>query len=186
MSGDPETTDSEHVEPENVVADVAADVASRTGEDASPDVATLSEPTSETDDALAITYRVMTVESVLFELGDPSPEVHLMEAEAPYRSLSVPIALSDAQALHQALYSVAGRRPGTHELTTTMLARLRSDVVAARIVRFESGIFYAELEVMTPQGREVFDCRTSDALILALRQRVPAPVLCNEEILSND
>ncbi len=26
---------------------------------------------------------------------------------------------------------------------------------------------------MTPRGREVFDCRTSDALTLALRQRVP-------------
>jgi bifunctional DNase/RNase len=29
----------------------------------------------------------------------------------------------------------------------------------------------------------VFDCRTSDALILALRQKVQAPVLCAEEVL---
>jgi bifunctional DNase/RNase len=182
VSGDPETTESDHVEPD----DVTAQTSSSAGDGASPDSGADGDATAEPDDALAVTYRVMTVESVLYELGDPSPEVHLMEAEAPYRSLSVPIALSDAQALHQALYSVAGRRPGTHELTTTMLARLRTDVVAARIVRVESGIFYAELEVMTPQGREVFDCRTSDALILAMRQRVPAPVLCNEEILSSD
>jgi bifunctional DNase/RNase len=132
----------------------------------------------------ATVFRVMSVESVLYELGDASPEVHLMESEAPYRSLSIPLGLSDAQALHHALYGVAGRRPSTHELATTMLARLRADVIAARIVRVLDGVFYAELDVMTPHGREVFDCRTSDALNLALRQRVPAPVLCNEEILT--
>jgi len=37
---------------------------------------------------------------------------------------------------------------------------------------------------MTPRGREVFDCRTSDALILAMRQGVAAPVLCAEEVIS--
>ena len=146
---------------------------------------TALEPAEATEEPVA-TFRVMSVESVIFELGDASPEVHLMETEAPYRSLSIPLALSDAQALYQALYHVAGRRPGTHELATSMLSRLRTDVVAARIVRFEAGVFYAELEVMTPQGREVFDCRTSDALNLALRQRVPAPVLCEESILSSD
>jgi bifunctional DNase/RNase len=36
---------------------------------------------------------------------------------------------------------------------------------------------------MTPRGREGFDARPSDALILALRQVVNAPILCNEEVL---
>ena len=36
---------------------------------------------------------------------------------------------------------------------------------------------------MTPKGHEVFDCRTSDALILAVRQKVRAPVLCAEAVL---
>jgi len=36
---------------------------------------------------------------------------------------------------------------------------------------------------MTPRGREIFDCRTSDALILATRQGVRAPVLCAESVL---
>jgi len=132
-----------------------------------------------------VAYRVMTVESVTFELGDASPQVNLMEAEMPYRYLSVPIALPEAQALHNALVGVQGRRPGTHELTSEMLARLRSDIIAARIVRCEGGVFFAELDVMTPRGRERFDCRTSDALILAVRQNVPAPVLCAEEVLAN-
>ncbi len=164
-------------------ADAESPETPTTGASAPPEEA-LSDETHETESAA--TFRVMSVESVLFELGDASPEVHLMEAEAPYRSLSIPLALSDAQSLFQALYQIPGRRPGTHELATTMLSRLRTDVVAARIVRLEAGVFYAELDVMTPQGREVFDCRTSDALNLALRQRVPAPVLCEESILSRE
>jgi uncharacterized protein len=133
-----------------------------------------------------IVYKVMSIESVLFDLGETSPQVHLMEADLPYRYLSIPIALAEAQALHNAMNGIVGRRPGTHELLAEMLTRLRADVISARIVRFDAGVFYAELDLMTPRGREVFDCRTSDALIISQRQRVPAPVLCNEEILSSE
>ena len=130
-------------------------------------------------------FRVMDAVSVTFDLGDPSPHVHLMESESPYRNLSIPIALAEAVALHQAMERVAGRRPGTHELTSQILARLQGDVVAARIVRFESGVYYAELDLMSPRGREILDCRTSDAIILALRQRVPSPILCAEDVLAD-
>jgi len=129
-------------------------------------------------------FRVMNVESVLYDLTDSSPLVHLTEAESPFRYLAVPIALPEAIALNNALSNIDGRRPSTHELFSDALARLQCDVIAARIVRHEHGVFYAELDVMTPRGREVFDCRTSDALILAMRQGVAAPVLCAEEVIS--
>jgi bifunctional DNase/RNase len=129
-------------------------------------------------------FRVMNVESVLYDLNDASPLVHLMEEESPFRYLAIPLAVSDAIALQHAHSGVEGRRPSTSELMTTILTRLQAEVIAARIVRYDAGIFYAELDLMTPRGREVFDCRTSDALTLALRQRVPAPILCAEEVLS--
>jgi uncharacterized protein len=129
-------------------------------------------------------FRVMTVESVLYDLSDASPLVHLMESESPFRYLAIPLGVPDAIALQNAHRSIEGRRPSTSELMTTILTRLQAEVIAARIVRYEGGIFYAELDLMTPRGREVFDCRTSDALILALRQRVPAPILCAEEVLA--
>lgn len=128
-------------------------------------------------------FRVMSAETVTFDLADPSPLVHLMETEPPYRSLSIPIALPEAQALEMALAGRSGRRPGTHELASTLLKRLRADVVAARIVRVEGGVYFAELDVMGPAGHEVVDCRTSDAIILALRQSVAAPILCAAEVL---
>jgi bifunctional DNase/RNase len=129
------------------------------------------------------TYRVMTVESVTFNLGDASPQVHLMESEPPYRHLSVPIALPEAQALHAAMNHLTGRRPSTHELASAFFRQFQADIIAVRIARYEAGVFYAVLDVMTPRGREGFDARPSDALILALRQVVNAPILCNEEVL---
>ena len=129
-------------------------------------------------------FRVMNVETVTFDLADPSPLVHLMEAEAPYRYLAIPLALNDAVAMHQAVSAVDGRRPGTHELLADILRRVQVDVIAARIVRLDGGIFYAQLDLMTPRGPELFDCRTSDAITVALRQNVPAPVLCAEEVLA--
>ena len=132
-----------------------------------------------------VSFRVMNVESVLFDLVDPSPLVHLMEVEEPYRYLTIPIALPEAVALNNAIADVEGRRPATHELFSALLSRLQCDVIAVRIVRGEAGVYYAELDVMSPRGREVFDCRPSDGLILALRQSVPAPVLCAEDVLQS-
>jgi len=156
-----------------------------------PDAATESTATIEasasvgpTGDPDAPVFRVMNVESVLFDLSDPSPMIHMVEAEVPFRYLPIPIALAEAQALHNALLGVEGRRPTTHELLSAMLARLNCDVIAVRIVRYEGGVFYAELDVMSPRGRETFDARPSDAIIVATRQRVAAPVLCAEAVFA--
>jgi len=132
-----------------------------------------------------VTFRVMHLESVLYDLTDASPMIHLLEAESPFRYLVVPVALADAVALQNAHGAIEGRRPSTHELMTTILTRIQGEVIAARIVRYEGGVFYAELDLMTPRGREVFDCRTSDALSMALRQSVPAPILCAEDVLQS-
>ena len=158
--------------------------------DVSPDVVTASDPDtlSEGDvEAVAVTeapvFRVMNVESVTFSLGDASPSVHLMETEIPFRHLSVPIALPEAQALHAAMNSLTGRRPGTHELVSAMLRQFQADIISVHITRYEEGVFYAQIDVMTPRGAQSFDARPSDAFILALRQAVNAPILCAEEVL---
>jgi bifunctional DNase/RNase len=130
-----------------------------------------------------VPFRVMHFESVLYDLTDPSPMIYLLEAESPFRYLVVPVALADAVTLQAAHSAIEGRRPSTHELMTSILTRLQAEVIAARIVRYEGGVFYSELDLMTPKGREVFDCRTSDALSLALRQKSNAPILCSEEVL---
>jgi bifunctional DNase/RNase len=137
----------------------------------------------EAVDPDTLTFNVMSIESVLFDLSDSSPLVHLIEEGTPYRYLAIPIALAEAIALHNALDKIDGRRPGTHEVMAEVLRRLGADIVASRITHYDAGVFYAELDLMTPRGHEIFDCRTSDALILATRQGVRAPVLCAESVL---
>lgn len=130
-----------------------------------------------------VPFRVMHLESVLYDLTDPSPMVHLLEAESPFRYLVIPVALPDAIAIQHAHSAIEGRRPSTHELFCSVLAGLGTEVIAARIVRYENGVFYSELDLMTPKGRQVFDCRTSDAVSMALRQKTAAPILCSEDVL---
>ncbi len=137
----------------------------------------------DSGDAVTV-FRVMNVEAVTYDLADSSPIAHFIEVEAPFRYMAVPLGLPDAISMHQALSGIEGRRPGTHELMTAVLARAQIDVIAARIVRYEQGVFYAELDLMTPRGHELFDCRTSDAITLALRQSVPSPILCAEVVLA--
>ena len=128
-------------------------------------------------------YRVMQVGEVYFDLADSSPTLRLVETESPFRELEIPVALQDGQAIRNAIAGEPSARPTTGELLSSVLERLNANIIDIRITRFEGGIFYSELDVMFPQGRETFDCRTSDAIALALRQRVAAPILCEESIL---
>jgi len=64
-----------------------------------------------------------------------------------------------------------------------VLQRARIDVIAVRLVGREEGTLLAELDVMTPGGRERVDCRPSDGIVLALRMPVPAPILVDERLL---
>lgn len=131
-------------------------------------------------------FRVVQIDQVSYDFASASASLVLREAEGERRALTLPVALNDATAIHQAWHHVMGRRPATNELMIYMLQELQADVIAARIVKCAEGIYYGELDLMTTRGRRVFDCRPSDAITLALRQVVPAPILAAEELLWRD
>ena len=137
-------------------------------------------------DADEVTFRVVQVADIAFDFFATPSTLVLREAEGSHRELIIPIALADATAIHQAWRHLVGRRPTTTELVTFILQELQADVIAARIVRLDAGVFYAELDLMTPKGRRVFDCRASDAIALALRQAVAAPMLVAEDVFVQD
>ena len=130
-------------------------------------------------------FRVMAVEDVSLELPAQFPSVTLVETEPPMRALVFPIGLPEGTALAQALRRLPGRRPMTHELFMEVLQRAHIDVVSVRLTGREEGNLLAELDLMTPTGRERVDCRPSDGLVLALRMPVPAPVLVDERLLED-
>jgi bifunctional DNase/RNase len=129
-------------------------------------------------------FRVMDVMSVTVELPDQYPLVTLQEAEPPLRELSFRVGLPEGVALAYALRGVSTPRPLTHELFTTVLQRLRADLVAVRLVSRQGSTYGAEMDVMTAQGREVVPCRPSDGIVLAARQHVSAPILADERLLA--
>lgn len=163
--------------------------------DAAPDAAAAAEPAGPAtpDPAPAAapvtpigpSFRVMAVEDVSLELPAQFPSVTLVETEPPMRALVFPVGLPEGTAMAQALRRIPGRRPMTHELFMQVLQRAHVDVVAVRLTGREEGNLLAELDLMTPGGREMIDCRPSDGLVLALRMPVPAPVLVDERLLED-
>jgi hypothetical protein len=171
--------------------DAAADAAAAAEptEPASPDPAPAAGPAAEPAAAPATpvgpSFRVMEVEDVALDLPAQYPSVTLIETEPPMRSLVFPVGLPEGTAMSQALRRIPGRRPMTHELFMEVLQRAHIDVVSVRLTGREEGNLLAELDLMTPAGRELIDCRPSDGLVLALRMLVPAPVLVDERLLED-
>lgn len=146
-----------------------------------PQVATAS-PGAEPPGAYA-TFAVLEVRSVHFHLPSPSPVVQLREGDAPFRQLHFPIGLPEAQAIAMALERERGARPSTAELLADALAAAGVDVVAVRLTGTREGTMLGELDLMGPRGRVTVDCRPSDGIAVALRQPVPAPILCDVALL---
>lgn len=135
--------------------------------------------------AASASFRVMDVEDVSLDLPAQYPSVTLVESGPPMRTLVFPVGVPEGTALAQALRRIPGRRPMTHELFMDVLQRVHIDVVAVRLTGRDEGNLLAELDLMTPTGREVIDCRPSDGLVLALRMPVPAPILVDERLLED-
>ncbi len=140
--------------------------------------------TSEPDPAPPLpAFRVMNVDEVSLDLPSQYPAVTLVESEPPMRMLVFPVGLPEGTAMAQALRRMESRRPMTHELFMQVLQRARIDVIAVRLTGRDEGTLLAELDLMTPGGRQRIDCRPSDGLVLALRMPVPAPILVDERLL---
>lgn len=128
-------------------------------------------------------FVVLNLGSVSFDLPNSFPTVNLTEENEPWRPLTIPVALPEAISIAQAISEEYAPRPNTHDLFSNLLREMKADVIATRILRVESGIFFAEIDVMTPRGRIQLPCRPSDGIALALRQAVPAPILTTIEVL---
>ena len=138
---------------------------------------------TKTDGAPVLT--VMEVVNVVFSLPSPSPIVHLRESDAPFRGIDFPIGLPEAQSIALALDHETGARPSTHELLSAILVATGSDVVAIRLTGERGGTIIAELDLMTPKGHQVLDCRPTDGIAVALRQVTPVPILCDVTLLDD-
>ena len=145
----------------------------------------MDEASSEFLSEDATKFLVLALGSVSYELATAMATVTLQEEDEPWRPLTIPVALPEAISIAQAVTEQLAPRPNTHDLFIQYLRQTKADVIAARILRVENNVFFAEVDVMTPQGRIQIPCRASDAIALAVRQTVPAPILCTPEVLAS-
>jgi bifunctional DNase/RNase len=69
-------------------------------------------------------------------------------------------------------------------MVTEILDRHDVSIEAVRITVRRGQQFLAEIDTMGPRGRRVVPCRPSDAVALALRQRLPTPILVAEWVFT--
>ncbi len=122
--------------------------------------------------------------SVRVALPDQHPVVSLEDTEVQGRILSFRIGMAEGAALAHVLDGTVAPRPSTHDLFAAALQRYAVDVLAVRLTGRVGSTYLAELDLLGGHGREVLTCRPSDGICLALRQRVPAPVLADDRLFT--
>jgi hypothetical protein len=131
-------------------------------------------------------FRMAIVGDVNITLPSQFPTVVLRETEAPRRQLSFAVGMQDGVGLSHALRRIPTPRPLTHELITDVLSGFDIDVVAIRMVGRQGKTYFAELDLRGKTGRNVYSCRPTDALAIALHQAVPVPILIDPRLFDEE
>jgi bifunctional DNase/RNase len=108
------------------------------------------------------------VESVLSERSDDQPIVLLRELHGD-RVLPICIGPAEANTLFYLLSGQQFVRPLTIDLMNLLVTGLKGKVRRVIVTRLESGTFFADVVLDTPEGTATVDARPSDAIALALR-----------------
>jgi uncharacterized protein len=82
----------------------------------------------------------------------------------------------EGQALKLHVDGIRTERPLTYDLMLQALERHGVRIVRADVVRKVKQTFFAQLTTESKDGEQVFDCRPSDALNLALRAGAPVAI----------
>ncbi len=98
------------------------------------------------------------------------------------RLLPIVIGEPEAHAIARAANGIVQPRPSTHDLLATVVHRLGARLERILIHDLRDETFFCQLELVGDRGLLEIDCRTSDAVALALR--TSSPVFATEEILS--
>ncbi len=120
------------------------------------------------------------VSSLGLDKSSNTPVVILQESDGE-RMLPIWIGPSEASAIAMELAGIKFSRPLTHDLFTTVVSGLGSELVRVLITKVEDNTYYASL-VLEKDGEMIsVDARPSDSIALALRAE--APVFADESLL---
>ena len=100
------------------------------------------------------------------------------------RCLPVLVGPLEAQAIIVSLFNHRIPHPGIYDLYLKTLKQFDADLIEVDIYRIDSGIFYSHLYMEREGNKSFVDCRTSDALALAVRSNIP--IYIEEDLLERN
>jgi bifunctional DNase/RNase len=123
----------------------------------------------------------VTVDSIRVSLMSTHRVVILKDVEGE-RYLPIWIGPCEADAITVELQDVEVARPLTHDILKNVIAELGGKVLRVEISDLRNDIFYATLIIEIKDKTVEIDSRSSDALALAVRARVP--ILVHDAVMS--
>lgn len=115
----------------------------------------------------------LEVGEILNRLPSDLALVTLLREKGGTRCLPVLVGPLEAQAIAVSLYNHRMPKPGIYDLYLNTLKSFDGFLRKVEIFRIRAGIFYSHLYIERDGNISYVDCRTSDALALAVRSNVP-------------
>jgi bifunctional DNase/RNase len=119
-----------------------------------------------------LAYIEMEVKAVRVDALGHSPVVLLADKEGN-KVLPIWIGLLEATAIDKELKNMTSSRPMTHDLLHSILNQVQVKVKEVKIVELKDQTYYATLFLKLNKGVIEVDARPSDAIILALKSKIP-------------
>lgn len=128
----------------------------------------------------ASSFVEMEVKGVRIDPASQTPVVILSDKEGK-KGLPIWIGLLEATAIDKELKQVSSPRPMTHDLLHSILKQTQVTVKEIKIVDLKEQTYYATLHLLLNKKLIEIDARPSDAIILALKSKVP--ILVSAKVL---
>lgn len=122
----------------------------------------------------------MEVKGVRLEPIGHNPVVLLTDKEGK-KALPIWIGLLEGNAIDKELKNIPSPRPMTHDLLHSILTQVHVRVKEVKIVDLKDHTYFATLFLKLNKGVIEVDARPSDAIILALKSKIP--ILVSAKIL---
>ncbi len=106
----------------------------------------------------------------------------LLKEKTGERIIPLVVGATEAQSIAMRLEGIIPPRPVTHDLFRSVLQAFRIMPEWIEIYKFDNGIFYSRLHLSSEAVTTEIDCRTSDAVAIALR--TGAPIFAHRDIVA--
>ncbi len=116
---------------------------------------------------------------------DVFPKLVLRAVDDPNLEFAFSVGSFEAVAIANAWRNIKSPRPLTHDLFAEMLFQFGAAVEEVRIFPKDMGNYRGEIIVSSSRGLKRFDCRPSDAIALALRQKLSVPIMCAPQLFED-